>query len=439
MKKLNVLIWVLLFGTLNLFAQQEKGIIGATNWLNNWTDFQFDKQYYREPTQIITGNITKDTKLFKRDAYLLVGSVFVTNGATLYIEPGTVILGDYDSKASLTISKGSKIMAEGTETDPIIFSSNKSVKKAGDWGGLILLGDAPLNRFGNGSVANFHNNLQPENYVNTNYGGNNSEGSSGILKYVRIEYTGKRIKGAGYFNGLLLAGVGSKTVLENIMVTYSAGDAFEIWGGNITLSQAVSYRTSSNDFNFNYGTQCKLNNSLAIRSPYISSSEGSRCLKVLSYDKREDVDFSKNSTLVIANNITILNDTENLKEDIEKGLVKEGVFVGQNASLEMSKSVISGFNPAVILDDRISINQTNLEKIKFTDMYFNNCNGNIFTAYNSNNDDLENWYGNAAFFNVYSKSSNKETFIDIENQRRPDYRLRINKIIAINKPDVDED
>ncbi|RED49311.1 hypothetical protein [Seonamhaeicola aphaedonensis] len=439
MKQLNVLIWMLLLVSVNLFAQQEKGIIGATNWLNNWTEFQPGKEYYREPTQIITGNITKDTKLYKRDTYLLIGSVFVTNESTLYIEPGTVILGDYDTKASLTISKGSKIVAEGTETDPIIFSSNKSVKKAGDWGGLILLGDAPLNKFGNGSVASFHSKLQPENYVNTNYGGNNSESSSGILKYVRIEYSGKRVRGAGYFNGLLLAGIGSETILENIMVTYTAGDAFEIWGGDITLNQAVSYKANSNDFKFNYGTQCRLNNSLAIRSPYISSSEGSRCLKVLSYDKREEVDFSKKSTFVVAKNITIFNDTENLEEDIEKGLVKEGVYVGQDAALDMNKSVISGFNPAVILDDRISINQGNLEKIKFTDMYFNNCNGNIFTAYNNNNDDLENWYGNAAFFNVYSKSSNKETFIDIENQRRPDYRLRINKIIAINKPEVDED
>ncbi|TXG35964.1 hypothetical protein [Seonamhaeicola maritimus] len=438
MKKLNVLIWVLLLVFTNLFAQQEKGIIGTTNWLNNWTDFQPNKQYHREPTQIISGNITSDTKLFKRDTYLLMGSVFVTNQANLYIEPGTVILGDYDSKASLTISRGSKIIAEGTETDPIIFSSNRSVKKAGDWGGVIVLGDAPLNRFGNGSVANFHTQLSPENYVNTNYGGNNTEDSSGVLKYVRIEYSGKRIKGAGYFNGLLLAGIGSKTVLDNIMVSYSAGDAFEIWGGDITLNQAVSYRASINDFKFNHGTQCMLNNSLAIRSPYISSSDGSRCLKVLSYDRKEDVDFSKKSTLVVAKNITVLNDSESLKEDIENGLIKEGVFIGENAFLDMNKSVISGFNPAVILDDRISINQSNLEKVKFTDMYFNNCNGNIFVLNNGNNDDLENWYGNSAFFNVYSKSENIETFIDIENKRRPDYRLRINKIIAINKPDVDE-
>ncbi|WP_406683661.1 hypothetical protein N1F78_13345 [Seonamhaeicola sp. MEBiC1930] len=439
MKTFKILTCFMLLITANLYAQQEKGIVGVTNWLDNWTEFQPNQQNFREPTQIISGNITEDTKLFKRDTYLLVGSVFITNGATLTIEPGTVILSDYKTKTSLTVSKGSKIMAEGTETDPIIFSSNRSVKHAGDWGGIILLGDGPLNKFGNGSVASYYNDLDPSNYGNVNYGGNNSENSAGSLKFVRIEYAGKRVKGAGYFNGLLLAGIGYGTLIENIMVSYCAGDAFEVWGGKVNINKAITYRTNSNDFKFNYGAQCKLTNSLTIRSPYVSSSEGSRCLKVLSYDKKEEVDFSKQGTLVIAENLTMLNSSETLKEDIEKGLVKEAVYVAEGASLNMNKSVISGFNPAVILDDRIKINQDSLEKIKFSDMYFNNCNGNIFTAYNSNNDDLENWYGNAAFFNVYSKSNNVETFIDFDNHRRPDYRLRINKIIATNiDPDLED-
>jgi hypothetical protein len=123
--------------------------------------------------------------------------------------------------------------------------------------------------------------------------------------------------------------------------------------------------------------------------------------------------------------------------DIEKGLVKEAVYIAENASLDMNKSVISGFNPAVLFEDKIIVNQENLEKIKFSDMYFNNCNGNIFVENNSNNEDLENWYGNTAFFNVYAKSYNSETFIDLKNEKRPDFRLRINKIIATNDLDPD--
>ncbi|MEC3908719.1 hypothetical protein VOI54_16955 [Tamlana sp. 2201CG12-4] len=435
MKNFTQIVFIFLFALSNVFAQQEKGIIGVNNWLSNWTEFNPNSQDYGEPTQILTGNITEDKKLIKRHVYLLVGSVFVANGAVLTIEPGTVIIGDYKSKGSLTISKGSAINANGTETDPIVFTSNRSVKRAGDWGGIIILGEAATNKFGNGSVASFHEQLNPANYANTNFGGDNPDSNSGLMRYVRIEYAGNRIKSAGHFNGLLLAGVGRETVLENIMVSYSAGNSVQIWGGNVNLNRMISYRSNNNDFKFNYGAQCELINSLVVRSPYVSSSDGSRCLQIASYDKKEEVDFTKNFTSLVAENLTMLNASESLKEDIKMGLVKEAIYIGENASLDMNKSVISGFNPAVIFEDKIAINQENLEKIKFTDMYFNNCNGNIFVEHNSNNEDLENWYGNHAFFNVYSKSPNAETFIDIASSRRPDYRLRINKIIASNEVD----
>lgn len=439
MKNYTQMLLIFLFVIGNVFAQQEKGIIGSNNWLRNWTEFNPHQKSYDEPTQILAGNITKDTKLSKSNTYLLLGNVFVTDSATVTIEPGTVILGDYQSKASLTISKGAKIIAEGLETDPIVFTSNRSLKRAGDWGGIIILGDAPTNRFGNGSVASFYPELDPSSYGSTNFGGDNVESDSGIMRYVRIEYAGKRIRNDDYFNGLLLAGVGNKTQIDNIMVSYSGGNGFEIWGGDVALKRMVSYRVNQNDYKFNYGTQCSIENSLAVRSPYVSSSNGSRCLQIVSYNQKEEVDFTKKPTTVIAKNLTFINDSENLKSDIEKGLVQEAVYVGENTNLEMDRSVVSGFNPAVILEDKININQNSLEKIKFVNMYFNNCNGNIFVENNANNEDLENWYGNSAFFNVYSKSNNAETFIDIANNRKPDFRLRINKIIATKDNLASED
>jgi hypothetical protein len=430
MKNFTQIACMFLFAISSISAQQEKGIVGVNNWLNNWTEFDSNSTDYGEPNQILAGNITKDITLSKKYVYMLMGSVFVVNNATLRIEPGTVIIGDYDSKASLTISRGSKIIAEGKETDPIVFTSNRGVKRSGDWGGIIILGDAPSNKFGNGSVASYYPQLKPSDYGYTNHGGDSIAGSSGVLKYVRIEYAGKRIRGAGNFNGLLLASVGNRTTLENIMVSYSAGNSFEVWGGEVYIEKAVSYKSNKNDFKFNYGTQCHLYNALAVRSPYVSSSDGSRCMLIKSYDKKEEVDFTKKGTSVVAQNLTLINNSENLTSDIEAGLVKEAVFVGQNASLDFNKSVVSGFNPAVLLEEKIALNQENLEKIKFTNMYFNNCNGNIFTEYNSINEDLENWYGNRAFFNLYSKGDDEETFINLENRKRPDFRLRINKILA---------
>ncbi len=216
------------------------------------------------------------------------------------------------------------------------------------------------------------------------------------------------------------------------MVSFSGGDSFEMIGGEVKLNKLISFKSSSNDFKFNYGAQCTIDNSLAVRSSYLSSSLGSRCIDIASYNTKSEVDFTKKQTLVVATNLTLLNGSDNISADIESGLVKEAIYVAENSALECRKTVISGFNPAVLLDSKTAVNDKNLKKIKFEQMYFNFCKGNIFTEFDSNNEDLEGWYSNGAFANVYSKSDNKETFIDFLNEKRPDFRLRIGKIVASN-------
>ena len=431
----TIVLFLIICNSLN--AQQEKGITGYNNWLNSWTEFKPNLTNYGEPTQILTGNITEDLKLKKRDVYLIVGDVFVTDSTTLTIEPGTVILGDFKTKGSLTISNGSKIIADGTPTDPIIFSSNKSVKKPGDWGGIFVLGDAPTNNYGGESSLNYG--LRPSSFESIKYGGENILSNSGTLNYVRIEYAGKRTKDFGYFGGLTLAGIGKETIIENIMVSYCQGNSFNVFGGEVILDKMVSYRSNRNDYEFNHGTQSSIDNSLAIRSPYVSSPDGYRCLYIASFDKKEDADLTKPHTSVYASNMTLINVSEDLESDISVGLVKEAVYIKEQAAFTLNRSVISGFNPAVILDDKIKINNDNLQKIAFEKTYFNNCKGNIFRKYNSNNEDLESWYGSRIFNNVYSKGSDSETYIDLNNSRNPDFRLRINKIIATTDIDIDED
>ena len=237
-----VFIYFLFLGA--SFSQQEKGIFGVNNWLNNWTEFQPNQEDYGDPAEILTGNITKNTKLLKRNVYLLMGNVFVTNEATLTIEPGTVIIGDYETKGTLIISRGSTIVADGLETDPIVFTSNRSRKKPGDWGGLVILGEAPTNKFGNGSVASLFPELSPEHYKNTNYGGDNAFSHAGILRYVRIEYAGARIGRGAYFPGLMLAGIGQTTLIDHVMVSFSAGKAIEIWGGDFEIKNTIAYKLS---------------------------------------------------------------------------------------------------------------------------------------------------------------------------------------------------
>ncbi|MBL4662545.1 MAG: hypothetical protein JKY22_03055 [Flavobacteriaceae bacterium] len=422
-------VFLLFFPFLCLFSQQEKGIYGNENWLNIWTEFNSSAKQYPEPTQILSGTITKDTKLFKKETYLLLGNVFVTDSTTLSIEAGTVILADYKSKASLFISDGSKIIAEGTQTDPIVFSSNRDVKKKGDWGGIFILGSAPVNKIGEKWELLDYGIKVPSSKT-MSYGGDDVKNNSGILKYVRIEYAGKRTKDFGNFNGLTLAAVGDETVIENVMVSYCEGNSFYVLGGNTILFQLVSFRSKRNDFVFNYGAQSLLTNSLVVKSPYHTASGAASSIYLASYDEKEDVDSTKKGTYLVAENLTLMVLSNNLEADMKVGLVHEAMYVKEGASFSIAKSVFSGYKPAVNLNNRIWINDENLHKMRFTNMYFNNCKGNIFSENVPNNEDLENWYGNSAFDNVYSYGSDSETFIDVKNLDNPDFRLRINKIIA---------
>ena len=425
-----VCLLIIISGSVN--AQQEVGIIGTNNWLNPWTDFNPNKASYGESTHILSGNITEDTVLYKKNTYLLIGNVFVTNNAVLSIEPGTVILGDFETKATLTITVGSAIIAEGTLTDPIVFTSNKMTKKAGDWGGIIILGDGRSNKFGQNSATSFYTDLESSNYALTNFGGEGTHTNSGFMSHVRIEFAGGKNKISQVSNGLLLAGVGPETTINNLMVSYSAGNSVNVIGGEVNLSQIVSYKAKGNDYNFSYGATSNLSNSLAVRSPYVSSNE-SRCINAISYENANEVDFVKEGTKITATNMTLLTDSENLNDDINRGLIKESVYIGDNTHFTLTKSVITGFSKAVILDQNIQINDANLAKVQLRNIYFNNCVGNIFTHYNENNEDLENWYGSPSFSNLYSKTDHTELFINLNTNKKPDFRLSIDKIIALAK------
>ncbi|WP_300567113.1 hypothetical protein [Flavobacterium sp.] len=424
MKNVLKMKWMVLFVALAANAQQEKGIIGSSNWLNNWTEFKPAKTEYNETTQILYGKITTNTTLYKKNTYLLQGPVYVTNNAVLTIEPGTLIKGDYDTNGALIISKGATIIADGKETDPIVFTSNRPGRKAGDWGGLVILGDAPINKFGGTSSINYD--LDPSQTI---YGGANSQANSGVLRFLRIEFAGKKIKGFKDYNAITFAGVGSKTVIENVMCSFANGNAFEVLGGDVAMKNLVTLRSNGDDYRFSQGVQCKIDNSLAIRHSYYSGSTRARCMNVASYDKKEEADFSKALTNVVATNCTLVNSTEQLAADLASGLVKECVFVSDNASLSLKKSVISGFSPAVVLDDEIKFEGGGLKKIKLEEIFFNNCKGNIFAENSTNNEDLEDYYGNNAFFNVYENTPNAEMFIDVV-KATPDFRLKIGKITA---------
>ncbi len=418
----KTLLATLLF-CINVFSQS-KGIQGQTNWLESWTNFKPRTTVYKEANIILSGNIDSDMTLNRKNTYQLVGTVYVKNNANLTIEPGTVIRGDYDTDGTLIITKGSKIIAQGTETDPIVFTSNKGVsdRKSGDWGGIILLGDAPINKFGGAAYLDF--NLNP---VYSNYGGTKEDSDSGILKYVRIEFSGRKLNATKELNGLSLAGVGKKTKLEFIQISYSNDDSFESYGGNVNFSNIISYRATDDDFDFTQGVQCNITNALAIRYPFFSDVSKSRCFEVDSYDKMENTDFTKKMTNIVANNITLVN-----VEDNNQGLTREAIYVKENTFFSLSNSVVSGFKPVLVLENKIDFEDKNLKKIQFQNCMMNSCSDSALFENSDKSDSLSNYFGNQSNFTENTSMPLNELFNESDFKKQTDFRLKNGKM-AVNK------
>lgn len=200
--------------------------------------------------------------------YILTGLYFVDSLATLTINAGTVIGGDVS--ATLTIRPGGRIVAIGTSSSPIVFTSTQALadRAPGDWGGVIILGNAPVNQLGYG---------RPQiegGIIPGGYGGNISNDNSGNLQYVRIEYAGYRFQINNEINGLTMGGVGSGTTIDHVQVSYAYDDSFEWFGGTVNCKYLVAFAGTDDDFDTDWGFSGKLQYGVGLRHPYVWDPTG---------------------------------------------------------------------------------------------------------------------------------------------------------------------
>jgi hypothetical protein len=169
--------------------------------------------------------------------------------ATLTIEPGTVIYGG-TSRATLFIQRGAKIMADGTSRRPIVFTSPRRTGERAqtDWGSLVVLGAAPINVTGGTA---FLEGLPSE--AAYSFGGTDPEDSSGVLRYVRLEFGGFAIATGQEINGLTLGGVGRGTVIDHIEVLHNKDDAYEFFGGTVNASHLLAVAMADDGLDFDFG------------------------------------------------------------------------------------------------------------------------------------------------------------------------------------------
>lgn len=196
----------------------------------------------------VSGTIGKDTKWTANNIYILKNIVTVVPSATLTIEPGTTILGERNS--ALVARSGGKIISVGTRDKPIVFTSAKPVgqRLAGDWGGVAMLGKAPVNR--PNAVLNIFT-----DEAEAGFGGADKTWNCGAIKYTRFEFGGGQVKGQNALNGLTLAGCGDKTEIEHVQIHFGEDDGLEIFGGTVNIRRVLITRSQNDGLDLDIGWQ----------------------------------------------------------------------------------------------------------------------------------------------------------------------------------------
>lgn len=216
---------------------------------------------------ILEGNLESRT-LTKNTKYLIKGQTFVRSGNVLTIEPGTIIKGDKATKGTLIIDKGGRIEAVGTASEPIVMTSNLPAgsRDRGDWGGLIILGNAPVNQV-NPEIEG----INPA----VTYGGTNAADDSGALVHVRVEYAGIELTPNNETNSITLGAVGTGTQIEYCQVSYGGDDGFEWFGGTVNGKYLISFANWDDSFDVDFGYSGKNQFGLEVRYPSFADQSGS--------------------------------------------------------------------------------------------------------------------------------------------------------------------
>ena len=299
---------------------------------------------------ILSGEITANRTLKASEKYLLQGFVYVTSGATLTIEPGTKIFGDQTTKGALIVERGARIVAEGTQSNPIVFTSAKAKgsRSYGDWGGVVLVGSAPINQ----SLS-----TNMEGGIRGNFGGANAADNSGSLKYVRIEFAGIPLSTTANseINGLTLYGVGSGTQIDYVQVSYSGDDSYEWFGGTVNAKHLVAYRGFDDDFDTDFGFTGKIQYGLSLRDPQYADQSGSNAFESDNFNPGTPASGSNAGlplTAPVFSNMSVFltAGAPPTTQASGSGVYQSAMHLRRNTSISIYNSVFAGYPEGLRLD-----------------------------------------------------------------------------------------
>lgn len=287
----------------------------------------------------LTGEITEDLTLSADKEYVLKGGVFVgddTNATTLTIEPGTTIYGDPSTLSFLVIRRHAKLMAQGTADKPIIFTSGKDDGKRarGDWGGIIINGQAPLNVCAAGTAL-----CEAEGEGNTGkYGGSKADDNSGVLKYVRVEFGGQQITSDNELNGIAFQGVGAGTTVDHVQVHMSKDDGVEFFGGTVNAKHLLITGAGDDSIDWTDGWQGKLQ--YAIVQQYDDDGDNG-----IEADNNGDNNTAAPRSKPTLSNITLIGSPASSSSDL-------GMLLREGTGANIYNTLVLAFNEACISMDQ---------------------------------------------------------------------------------------
>lgn len=366
MKNRKILSFVL-FITISVSGLSQGNFnLDAMKWIRNWTNFEPNSTKYPNYDKEIPTIINTDTYLSNDTTYLLSGDTYVTNNATLTIEEGTLIKVDTEHTTNLIVTKGTKLIANGSKGLPIVFTSNKSShsRKSGDWGGITIIGSGSANTTEGEDIIK--GNFNP---AYTTFGGKDLEEETVVLRYVRIEYGGKAA------NSLSLYALGNQSVVENIMISYSENDSYAWIGGTSTSKNLISYKSKDDDFDFTQGYRGELTGILAIKHPYITSNQGSYAIEVDGYNKKTGFNNTSILSSIDITGATLISlvDKSNYQHS------RAAIAINNLGELYLNNSNISGFSDVVRLDNSFSTIKMIDAAFKLDNSFFNIHNKGVVT------------------------------------------------------------
>ncbi len=379
------------------------------------------------PDSIITGTISGTVTLSSNKIYGLHKVVYVANGGLLRIDPGTIIYGDAENVSAICINRGGKIYANGNAQHPIVMTSGYAPgnRDRGDWGGLLIMGSAETNLIEaaiEGGIADDAETKQNAWFGKWN-GVNNNEDSSGVIRYVRIEFAGIAESPDNELNSLTMGAVGSKTVIDHIQVSYGGDDSYEWFGGTVNAKYLIAYNSIDDDFDTDNGYSGKVQFGLVHRLPSVADQSNSEA-----FESDNDSKASENEpfTRPIFSNITAIGAVWDTSWTAGSGTGKynakylTAAQIRRNSRLSLFNSVLAGWPGGIELTNQNTVRAADADSIMVRYNNFYGIKNNKWFYFGSGttaqgNVDA-NWLASEEYGNVFTNGpGNVATLAGLQN------------------------